>query len=521
MATHAPTRASQGQLAALSAIMANAQADIGRRIDGISASYRAAERHRLSDSRSRHLRGVAGTLDSHLRQSDRDELIARSRDAWQNYPVARSMIEQHVGLIVGDGFTPQPDTGSDGVDRAIAQLWHEWAESPEVTGRWDYDGMTEAALRHAALDGATVVVPTELGLTQIVGAQRLRSPAGTWDSLEWRGGVRVGEHGQPLEMNIVEWQSDGRSVRQTAGRRLPMGRNYESPFLLVHSKLEDQYVGEPLLAPVLEDLGQMQDLMESVDQAAHMAALLAFVHTTMDPSGTAGMLGAQDQTDPVSSQTRKVAPTGDSGVHTLLPGEDLKAVQGTQPTQNYGDMLRLKIRLLGAAVCLPLELAMLDFSQSNFHGALAAVEVAVREAERRQAWLVNRLHKRLYRWKVGEWADDGLLGGAAQAMDAASLYRCEWRYPRPLVVDPKRAAEVFQIMRKMGAMPLRDLRPDWVEVFQQLAREQAKAAELGVVIEMTPGSHSAAAAVQDADAGQGEDARSQDGQSTGVRLVSE
>lgn len=477
-------------LAALSAALARAQADIGRRVDAVGASYRAAERHRLSDSRARNHRAVAGTLDSHLRQTDRDELVARSRDAWQNYPVARSLIERHVDVVVGDGFEPQPNTGVDAVDREIKERWQEWCEAPEVTGRWNYDGLTAAAVRHKALDGACVFVLTDRGQAQLLGAQRLRNPAGAWDSLSWRGGLRLGGFGEILEMNVAEWMADGRGVRATSGRRLDVTPNYESPFLYSHTLLEDHYIGEPILAPVLEDLGQLQDLIESVNQAAHLAALLAFVHTTLDPRGTANMLGAVDQADPGSGGgTRSVAPVGDSGVYTLRPGESLTAVQGAQPTQNHADMVRLQIRQIGAALCVPLELAMLDFSVSNFHGALAAIEVCRRDAEKAQTMLVGRVHQRLYRWKVSEWS--GTL--PVESMAARDLYRVDWRYPMPLVLDPKRAAEVFTEMRKVGAMPLRDLRGDWAEVLEQIAREERTARELGVVVERTPGSTTAGA----------------------------
>ena len=480
----------------LASAVATAQADVARRLDGVSASYRAAERHRLSDSRSRNLRGVAGTADSHLRQSDRDELISRSRDADRNYPIARSLIEQHVDLIAGDGFVPKPDTGNDKVDRELAERWHEWAQRPEVTGRYDYDRLTEVAVRHVALDGGLLMVPTELGLAQMVGVQRLRSPAGAWDSLEWRGGIRLGQYGQPLEYNVVEWRSDGRGVKTIDGRRLAVTPNYESPFVLANTRTEDQYVGEPLLAPVLEDIGQLQDLMESVHQAAHMAALLAFVHKTMDPTGTVDMLGGEDQTQynaDGSSRVRSVADQGDAGVYTLRQGEELTAVQGAQPQQNYAEMIRLNIRLIGAAACLPLELAMLSFDQSNFHGALAAIEVAARRAERKQDALVADLHNRLYRWKVSEWA--GTL--PVESMSARDLFRVEWRYPRRLVVDPKREAEVFGMLHKMGAMPYRDFRSDWEAMLEQVAQEQQKVRELGIVIETTPGSEPIAGGVSD------------------------
>ena len=484
-------------IGALSSTLAAAQADIARRIQGVSASYRAAERHRLSDSRARSYQRFAGTADSHLTQPDRDELIARSRDADRNYAIARSLVDQHVDLIAGDGFTPKPNTGDKAVDKRISALWKRWCQRPEVTGRFDYDRTTEVAVRHVALDGAVLVAPTELDQVQLIGAQRLRSPGGTWDSLEWRGGIRIGQYGQPVEYNVVEWQSQGRGVKPTSGRRLRVVPNRTSPFLLACNRLEDQYVGEPMLAPILEDLGQTQDLMESVHQAAHMAALMAFVHTTMDGTGTANMLGAQDQSDYDglgAPTTRQVAAVGDAGVYTLRQGETLTALQGAQPTQNYADMIRLNIRLLGAATCLPLELSLLSFDQSNFHGALAAIEVAARRAERRQDWLVAEMHTPLYEWQVECWAADGLLGENAASMPADALFNVDWRYPRRLVVDPKREAEVFQIMHRMGGMSLRDLRGDWEELMQQIAEEQARMRELGIRVETTPGSKPVASA---------------------------
>lgn len=466
-----------------------------RRVGRATASYRAARRDRWTDSRARSGANGAGgyalrsgTFDSHLREPDRDELVVRSRDAYRNYPIARSLVEQHVTLVCGDGFSPTPSTDDTDIDKRIAELWAEWSEDCDVRGELDCDAMVEVVCRQAAVDGDLAAVPLKSERVQLIDGQLLRNPGGKSDTLEWRGGVKVDGFGRPVMMNVAQWSSDGRTVQTTKdGTPLELTGGYESPMLLSRVRWSSQTRGEPALAPVLEDLGQLQDYIESVEQAAHMHALVAYAHFSSEPGGTRTSTGAEEGVDALG-RGYDVARMSGPAILPFAQGDRFEAVQSSQPSDKHKELVRERVRLIGAALGLPLEIGLLAFDESNYHGALAALEIAKRGIERTQDWIVRAFLQRLYRWRVDDWAEAGLLGEKAFEMEPRQLYKVDWRYPKPLAVDPKRDADVYAIMSGRGAMSIRDLRPDWMPLQDQIARERERAASKGIAIEATPGS---------------------------------
>jgi len=459
------------------------RAEAVRRLLGPQAYYQAARPARTDPWRLRlGVRG--GSAASHLPQGDRDRLIAASRDAWRNTPIGRAVTEAWVMLVAGDGYRPEPMTGDPVVDDELATRWQELGTELDVAGVLDADALVQVALRHALLDGDVLIRPVVHAgrrAVQLVDAERVRNPGDTIDDAEWRQGVRhEPATGAPIAYGVREWRSDGSGPEHTHSEWPVLGEAGD-PMLFMLAGMAGQTRGEPMLAPVLDDLHRLADYVQSVEAAAHLAALVQFAHVSADPAGTERMLGAE-------ATPGGAAATGDAGplatlqpasVFTLAPGEDLKAVQASQPSTGFGDLVTHRTRAIAAAVGLPLELVQLDFSLANYSGTLGAIEAAMRRARPVQQRVAATLLKRVWAWVSAQWMAEMGLGERPA--------RCRWRLPARLAVDPLRDAKTFELAQRTAMGSLRDFRSDWIEATAQIAAERELREELGVRPEITPG----------------------------------
>lgn len=495
---NAPPRGGDGQAGAvLSPDVLGALGAMQRRAAErvVRASYRAAQRHRLSPSR---MASSAGTFDSHLTTAERDQLIRRARDLHRNDPVARGMVERRVNLTVGSGFRPRATTADPAWNDAHRELWRQWHFSCEHRDLQDFDDLTRSIVRQRLVDGDVVVLPVaETGRLQLVDAERLRNPGDAYDSLEWRGGVWTDRTGRPMALNIVQWTDQGKTASGN-DRLLAIDPNaLGNPWLFGRIDWSSQTRGESPLATVAEDFGRLRDYIESVEEASHLFALVAFVHKTDDPRGAARAMGATTEVDEDGLAYTSGLLRG-GAISYIGLNESMEAVQSSQPMAEFDPFVRARMRFIGSAMGMPIELAMLDFSQSNFHGALAAVEVAMEDLRDERRWLTGCLRK-VYLWKTRQWIEQGLLE------DRPDWESHRWTPPRRVVLEPMRQAKVDAQRLEKGISTYEDVLEaegrDWEEVFEQRAEEKRRMAELGIDVAVTPGAGSAAGAANGGKAG--------------------
>lgn len=124
--------------------------------------------------------GLGGSADAHFRtelQVHRFREIARDMD--RNDVYVGQLVNRAVDNIVGTGIKVDPQTGDEGLDRAIEELWEDWTSDPnrcDISGRLDFHQMERLLLRHVLVDGDVFVILTDTGSLQLVEADRVTSP---------------------------------------------------------------------------------------------------------------------------------------------------------------------------------------------------------------------------------------------------------------------------------------------------------------------------------------------------------
>ena len=145
---------------------------------------------------------------------------------------------------------------------------------------------------------------------------------------------------------------------------------------------------------------------------------------------------------------------------TMEPGQyrfadlnsEFEQIRPEHPTSNFQDFMTFLIRLAGVAIGLPLELALLDFSRTNYSSARASMEQAYRRFRIHQRMFANRILKRLYRWRVSKWIKDGTI---KQAPPGSALNHRWLGQPWPYL-DPVKDAEGSLVAIDAGFTTLTD-----------------------------------------------------------------
>lgn len=430
--------------------------------------YPAAKRTRLKTGS----RPQTGSGDAQLDSATATELRNLSRRAARANPVARALGKRITDMTVGRGMSLQVQSGDEEFDRACERYFETWAEDCEVRAHFTFAQVQRHFAQEPFFAGdlLCVLALTDVGpRLQLIDAERIADPVGTNGQISngqmaksdtakrpfTVGGVELDGVGRVLAYHVAEYSQAGKSMGLTATRSVRVAA--ENAVFLADPMRPSQTRGEPGLCAVLGTLEHLDNMVESHVVAARMAACQGLIIKTAFPALTqAGMLGAtvaRTNAGTGASEEERHLEFKPGGVQHLKPGEEVEQVKPEYPATNFENFVRMLVRLVGSDVGLPLELLLLDYSQTNFHSARSAMTQAYRGIEARQQLIVNRALKPIYRFVIGDALSRGLL-----KMPKTGLWdKHRWAPPPKPVFDPKLEAEANHLAVMTNQTTLTDV----------------------------------------------------------------
>ncbi|MDD5657874.1 MAG: hypothetical protein PHF00_11550, partial [Elusimicrobia bacterium] len=126
----------------------------------------------------------------------------------------------------------------------------------------------------------------------------------------------------------------------------------------------------------------------------------------------------------------------------------------------------------------PLEILLLDSSQTNFSGWRGAMDQARERFRQHQRWLIRRLHAPVYHWKLRQWqAADAAFARRAEVVGPA-LLRHRWNPPGWPYIEPlKDASADLMRLRNVLTSPRRlhaQRGADWDDIWSEAVEDNAK-----------------------------------------------
>lgn len=455
-------------------------------------AYRGAERSRGREGWV----PTSASADAAL-LPDLKELRDRSRDLNRNDGTANSITNTVNVNVVGSGIRPQSRVDRRGLkiddltaaefEEAAERTWSRWYPIADSQNRMDFYEIQSLVERQILESGEVLVLPLRienegrflpLGL-EVIEADRLQTPRDKQGVANIRDGVELGERGQPVAYWINTQHPGDFRFPGPSGEfiRYP-AMNPRTGEKLIHHlywvKRPRQTRGEPFFAPVLNHFKDLADYMEAELMAARIQACFALIFESPDPMGSA--IGNSALTD---SQGRRLEEIVPGLVHYAAPGEKAEMVNPSRPSAPFEPFVDRVIRFIGAALGLPYELVVKDFSKVNYSSARAALLEARRFFRSRQRWLSSRLNQPVWEWVQREaWLQGHLPGVNLFAQDADLWLRARWIAPGWGWVDPVKEvnASVTAIQNGLSNLATEVAAvhgDDWQEVAHQTKREQA------------------------------------------------
>lgn len=414
----------------------------------LRADYSAAKPSRFKRQR-RGLLPYGSANDWSLRvPTDYYSVVEQARDMVRNDALIGQMINRAAENILGDGMRPDPQTGDRGFDRELRARWRSFECEPsevDAAGESDFNGLCHLAITQALTDGDIFGLLLRDGPIQLVEGHRCRAIASK-DNIAL--GVELSPRRKPVAYHFVADQiSPMRSGTQFGeGKRYPV-RDGEGERLICHlldRRRASQTRGMSALTPIIDIAGMLDDHLFSAVVAQQIQNCYAIIHefdVNAEPTADLAQLGARGTT-PESDGTTETT----EGIHPGMrvkgkPGEKIKGFTPTLPGNNYFPHVKLLITLVSVNLGMPLILALLDASETNFSAWRGAIEQARTGFRRLQNVLRSRFLVPVYRWKVRQWlAEDGVARALAEAGSLDPLAH-KWNRPAFPYIDPLKDAQ--------------------------------------------------------------------------------
>lgn len=435
-------------------------------------------------------RGVSGSADAEI-LGGLATMRNRSRELNQDDPLASGASLTFVNNVIGRGILPQAITESDNKNRKLEAAWSLYDDNLAPAER--LNGMDRQRLiyyKHIE-DGEAFIKfsknsPRARLFEEIVEAERVSTPMDRVNDSRITEGIERDGLGVPVAYWVRKYHP-GDSVYTMANasdfERIPA-------IDIIHFKMTrrpGQTRGVPMFHAVMQDLRDIDYLIYVAQKRMQMAAVFAtFIKST---EALPNMLDMTAKT-----YGYELDHTLNPGmIFKLMPNESIETLVPNFPSPELVPFIVMLASRAGAALGVPWQVILKDFSKSNYSSARTDL------LEARQIYTYFQ-QKFIRDVAMVEWRrvqeDARLMGDhAIRDSDIASV---RWIAPGWKWVDPVKEAAGAEIELRIGTTCLRDLCAmkglDWDETLRQRVREKKLLKEL----------HEEAGLVQEPDAGESE-----------------
>jgi lambda family phage portal protein len=482
------------QVAEKAKSLTSARRDYHDGLLGFEAKYDAA------DPNNRFMRrrdGLGGIGDAQVTDYDLWRMRGISRHMVGNDDlIGQSLSRLADNVVQSQGFRLIPQTGDEALDEDISEMFREWANDPlacDFYGERDLATQSWMAFFQVAQDGDIFAPMVDNGTVQLIEADRCQGSRGKTGGPSWLG---------------VDFDSDGRAIRynftKTAGSQYDQGRTagemvgydvrdaegYVQVCHLYDPRRITQHRGLPWMVPLMIKAGMLDDLQfATVVKAQSAAAHAIFFERDAGTAGGPVRIGSretQTMATPNGGATDVTTEAVRYGQQTTLPpGVKAKLATGPIPNQEHFEHVRHTIRQIGAGLNMPLEMVLLDASQTNYSGWRGAMDQARMSFTRLQrTMMVGQWYCPIYKMFLRRRVSK--LGAVARAMHYdGTLYRHRWAPPSWPYINPKEDAEAANVMVTTGQDSPRGIVAkrggSYDDVIKETVADRGKALRLAII----------------------------------------
>ena len=442
----------------------------------------------------------------------RDSVVARARDLARNDPIAVAAINRRKNSAVGRGWrlTSKPNARALGIPIEAAQELGAQIQSAfrlyayghafqsDAERRLTFGQQLRLAVNHLmGADGEALGVvewaadePTDFKTRlRIVDPDRLSNPSGRMNDALMRGGVEHSSAGAPIRYWLREQHpADFPSVGSWAWTGFDRWTAWGRPQVLhvFEPERAGQSRGVSKFVSALKSFRALSKFTDATLQNATINALMvAFVKSDAGPQAVSDNLSVDDLKGFEGAresfyQDHAIAMGDDARIPVLPFGDEIKMATADRDVTSFDTFTRSIIRLIASSLGETYEAVSMDFSQTNYSSARAALLLSAAEVDSTQGLVEAQLANPFYVAWLEEAFDRGVVtvpAGAPDFYDAIDAYaECRWIGPKRGYIDPTKEILAAAARIEAGVSTLEiecaDQGLDYEDVIAQLAREQ-------------------------------------------------
>lgn len=310
-----------------------------------------------------------GSIQSRL---DLLEMRDRAIAAYENNPVAKSILNTEVTNVVADGYRLQakaktPDGTPDKNWNAEAQdRWPEFLENADARGVLDGTQIQTNPYRSMRRDGIGGFVLADRGgdlKLQHIPASKIVTPDGKMGDRSFANGVEVDASLSPVAYHILDLDEFGKR----SFSRIPA-----SNFVCLLPQLDDDLgvMAPSCYSTIFQLLDQLLGYVDGVAVAARLATVFGLlIKSDENPTDFKNLKTLLN-----SDGTSQRAITLENGMLKLLGSKsDVVQVNAQQPMQQTPAFITTLLRLIGMPFSMPLEIVGNNMSEANFATARVGI----------------------------------------------------------------------------------------------------------------------------------------------------
>lgn len=343
-----------------------------------------------------------GSGDAHSRY-DRPRLINQSRSFYRDNGLYKGMIDRAIDYMVGPGYSLQVNTDNSNFNKRLEGLWNSWNFKPEIRGLLLGFETAQMFLREAILCGDIGGIKTNKGVLQLTEAEQINGGNQSKD------GIDKNMFGVPTGFWVSGYNDHGYLNTKTSRKIEP-----KDFLFMTNPDRPSSTRGVPACQSAFPMLHRINDVCDSEAIAMQLLSRLA-VSLTREQADQRSLIDSK--VDPAKSGTDTTGQLGArlteleyALIFHARPGEKIEGIEHNIPGKNFGESLRTFLRLLGLPLGLPLEIVLLDWTNSNYSQSRAVLEQAFQSFIKWQKKLEGFYYTPLFEWKLSVWKNAGLLG---------------------------------------------------------------------------------------------------------------
>jgi len=454
----------------------------------LRSDYNAAKTSRYRRTRT-GVNSVGNNADYHYRtEANYLRMMELARDFARNDMVVGQGIRRVVDNVVNEGFRVKPQTTDEEVDAELAAAWRTWSENPDrcdTAGELDFHAMEQLALRSVIIDGDIFGLLTTQGSIQWAESHRCRTPKNTTKNVVH--GVMLDQNRRRLEYWFTKDDIDPlRTISRVSDMRQVPARDSNGRRLVLHLYRPERFSqtrGVTHLAPIADAVGMHDDVQFAKlvqQQVVSCFAILAeqSSNTSLAIPDTGTQLGSRSTTTLDDGTSRTLEGVAPGAIYRGRPGEILKGFSPNVPNAEFFDHATLILTFIAINLDLPLAVLLLDPRQTNFSGWRGAIDQARLSFRRIQRFLVSRMHRPIYQWRVLRHIEENPAGRVAQAYAAGlDVFAHRWHLPSWRYIEPMKDATANLVRSRNAQTSQRRIAAeqslDWDELTQEIVDDHA------------------------------------------------